>query len=169
MNSQLGKLCWMQLSIWCAVQAGDPQEVRTAEKHQVQSTCFWEEGVDKRKGEKTHIQTQKCKSKMDLISKFSFLFTMSSCVWLLCVCVISFFSQSKHQNPLQQSSRQNPYFIRYGVYSYQAKIISCNCGFNYCTVVPDLHPVIHVREGASSSVFVCTHRVYTTRQEMWSR
>lgn len=107
-----------------SVQAGDPQEVCTAEKHQIQSSCIWEEGVDKRKGEKTHIQTQKCKSEMDLISKFSYcavlwIYVFDPCVWYLCFC-----SQLKHQNRLQQSSRQSQYFIRYGVYSYQAKITS---------------------------------------------
>lgn len=53
--------------VFLLVQAGDPQEVCTAEEHKVQSSCIWEEGVDKRKGEKTHIQTQKCKSAVDLI------------------------------------------------------------------------------------------------------
>lgn len=40
------------------------------------------------------------------------------------VCVISFFSQSKPQNLLQQSSHQNQFFIRYRVdFSYWAKLI----------------------------------------------
>lgn len=46
-------------------------------------------------------------------------------VWPL--CVIPSLSQSKHQNLLQQSSLQNPYFIRYGVYSSKTKIISSFC------------------------------------------
>lgn len=42
-------------------QAGDSSEVSTAEEYQVQSSCVRKESVYKGKGQKTHIQTKKCK------------------------------------------------------------------------------------------------------------
>lgn len=54
-----------------SVQAGDPQEVCKAAKHQVQSSCFWEESVNKGKGKKAHIQVKKCKCEIYVICKFS--------------------------------------------------------------------------------------------------
>lgn len=42
-----------------AVETGDPQKISTTEEHKVQGTSFREEGLHERKGQKTHIQTEK--------------------------------------------------------------------------------------------------------------
>lgn len=76
-----------------SVQTGDPQEVCTAEKHQIQSSRVWEEGVDQGEGEKTHIQTQKCKVETVLLRTSLVIVLHCGCFSLTPVSVCDLFPQ----------------------------------------------------------------------------